>query len=273
MDVRRVAAGDVELAVAEAGVGGRPLLLVHGFGGAKEDFTDHLDRFGGAGWHAVAPDLRGHGDSEWPAGEDAYGFEVFAGDLLALADALGWRSFALLGHSMGGMVAQGLVLDHPERVDALVLMDTTHGPLDWLDADLIDMGVAVLREQGVAAYAQLEREMTPLGTPAFERLCRERPGYREFCDRKALATAAEMRTAMMPRFLSQPDRLERLRSWHKPTLVIVGEEDAGFVEHAERLAKTIPGARHVVVAGAGHSPQFEAPDSWWAAVSSFLEEV
>jgi pimeloyl-ACP methyl ester carboxylesterase len=118
--------GPAELAVAEAGEGGRPLLLVHGFTGAKEDFTDFLDPLADLGWHAVAPDQRGHGGSHKPESEDHYSFDAFTTDLLGLIDALGWERCAVLGHSMGGMVVQLAVLRAPERFDALVLLDTSH---------------------------------------------------------------------------------------------------------------------------------------------------
>ena len=266
----------IELAVADAGRGGRPLLLVHGFGGAKEDFTDHLDAFASLGWHAVAPDLRGHGSSEWPKGENAYSLRLFADDLVALAGSLGWSSFVLLGHSMGGMVAQELVLSHPALVDALVLMDTVHGAMDWLDPDLVAMAVAVIRDEGVDAYVDLTNELRdedPLVTPAFRRLLEERPGYAEFVDRKARATAADMRAAMMPAFVDQPDRLAALAGVSVPTLCVAGEQDTGFVDHTRAMAAAIPGARLAIVPDAGHSPQFENPTAWWVAVSGFLAEL
>src|SRR6476646_1385783 len=99
-----------KLAYAEAGDGGRPFMLVHGFTGAKEDFTEWLDPLATDGWHAVAPDNRGHGASEKPDDESQYPFDLLATDLLELADGLWGRdtSFVLLGHSMGGMVAQVL---------------------------------------------------------------------------------------------------------------------------------------------------------------------
>lgn len=197
----------IDLGVLEAGpAGGRPLLLVHGFGGAKEDFADHLEALGARGWHVVAPDLRGHGETEWPKGEGAYSFDTFAEDLLELAASRGWSSFTVLGHSMGGMIVQEVALARPEVVDALVLMDTTHGPLTWLDRDMLQMGVAVIRDEGVDAYVDLTNALMDsdqLVTPAFRRLLDERPGYGEFCDRKARATAADMRAAMMPAFLDQ----------------------------------------------------------------------
>lgn len=272
MEVRDVRVNGVRLALAEAGAGGRPLMLVHGFTGAKEDFADFLDDLAAEGWHAVAPDLRGHGESDKPADEAAYGFEVFAADVVALADALGWGRFGLLGHSMGGMVAQHVALDHPGRLACLVLMDTSHGPLE-LDPDLVAGAAAVVRDQGVAAYVDLIKQLgddDPLATPAHRRLLATRPGYEEFCDRKALAAAPAMYLAMMPRFSTQPDRLGELAAVRVPALVIVGEQDAPFLGPSERMAKAIPGARLAVIPDAGHSPQFENTAAWRDALWAFL---
>lgn len=274
MLARGVHLGSVDLAIAEAGVGGRPLLLVHGFGGAKEDFADFLDDLAAMGWHAVAPDLRGHGDSDKPDEEGAYSFEIFTADLVALIGQLGWDRCALLGHSMGGMVAQHLVLDRPDLVGALVLMDTSHASPDGIDPAVVDLAVAVLREHGVATFHELSKQLTdPLASPAHRRVVRDRPGYQDFCDRKALGAAGAMRIAMYPRFLDQPDRLVRLADIAVPTLVVVGAEDAAFLEHSRRMAAAIPAARLVVIPDAGHAPQFENAPAWWRAVRTFLEEV
>ena len=84
----RVRVGNVELAVAQAGEGGRPLLIVHGFGGVKEDFTEVLPALAQRGWHAVTFDLRGHGASDRPLGEEHYSFEVYVRDCIDLANTL-----------------------------------------------------------------------------------------------------------------------------------------------------------------------------------------
>src|SRR3954453_5854689 len=109
IDVRDIEVKDgIHLNIAEAGRGGRPFMLVHGFTGAKEDFTEWLDRLAGEGWHAVAADNRGAGASEKPADEADYSFDLLADDVFAVADSL-WgvdTQFVLLGHSMGGMIAQ-----------------------------------------------------------------------------------------------------------------------------------------------------------------------
>src|SRR5256885_8701454 len=102
--------GEIDLEVAQAGEGGRPFLLLHGFTGAKEDFTDWLDPLAQRGWYGVAPDLRGHGGSAQPEKETDYSFAIYADDVAKLVDALDWDRFVVLGHSMGGMIAQLVAL-------------------------------------------------------------------------------------------------------------------------------------------------------------------
>jgi pimeloyl-ACP methyl ester carboxylesterase len=267
------------LSVAEAGVGGRPLVLVHGFTGAKEDFTDWLDPLAELGWHAIAPDQRGHGASHQPADEAAYSFEEFATDLLALLDAMGWASAVVLGHSMGGMVVQTATLLAPERFDAIVLMDTTHRALRT-DGGLVDLAVGIARAEGMAALMAAQDAMAqgdqPLGTPSGRRLDAERPGYREFGQRKMLASSPAMYAAMIRAITDTTaglDRLDGLRRLTMPALVIVGDEDEPFLKPSRRMAEAIPGAELAVIPDAGHSPQFENPEPWWKALRGFLERL
>jgi pimeloyl-ACP methyl ester carboxylesterase len=265
-----------KLAYAEAGAGGRPLLLVHGFTGAKEDFTDWLDPLADAGWHAVAPDNRGHGASEKPDDETQYSFDALATDLLALADSLWGHNarFVLLGHSMGGMAAQVLALRTPERVSGLVLMDTLPGPLPFVTSDDVELAIAVVREQGIDGLAAaLAERGSALDSPAHLRLVAERPGYVEFNDRKFRDTAPAAYAGLLRAMFNAPDRLESLRSLAMPTLVITGEQDRPIVKPSMAMAEAIPGAELAVIADAGHSPQFENPDAWWKALSAFLERV
>lgn len=270
--------GAVSLAVAEAGEGGRPLLLVHGFTGAKEDFTEWLDPLADLGWHAVAPDQRGHGASSQPDDEAAYSFEAYATDLLALLDALGGERAVVLGHSMGGMVVQTAVLRAPERFEALVLMDTSHRALR-ADAALVDLGIGIARAEGIAAVMAAQDAMEgadALGTGAGERLLATREGYREFGQRKMLASSPAMYAAMLKAITDATSGLDRLPDLERvavPTLVLVGDEDTPFLKPSRRLAEAIPGAELVVIPDAGHSPQFENPEPWWKALAAFLAKV
>jgi pimeloyl-ACP methyl ester carboxylesterase len=264
-----LAAGSV--AVLEAGRGGRPLLLCHGFTGAKEDFADWVDPLAEEGWWVVAPDLRGHGASHQPADEGAYSLAAFAAELLELAEVLGWDRFALLGHSMGGMIAQHLVLHAPERVERLVLMDTHHGPVEGIDAATVAYAQSILRTQGLPALLELMAQLPAKPkAPAELRVRAERPGYAEFADAKVHRCAAAMYAAMGAELTQRPDRLAELATLTVPVLVLVGEQDEGFVAASERMASTVPGAELVVVPDAAHSPQFENPQAWWRAVRGFL---
>jgi len=269
MDVMWIDLGDVRLRVLVGGEGGAPLLLVHGFTGCKEDFADEVDLLADLGYHVVAPDLRGHGESDQPTDESAYGLGAFATDMFALADALGWHRFDLLGHSMGGMIAQRMVLDHPDRIDRLVLMDTHHGVLGDLDLDLVAIGVQLARTEGLEVIQQILQMSTDVN-PAYERACAERPGYREWSENKMLRCSPAMYAAMLQELSTTPDRLEAMSLVTSPTLVQVGELDVSFVAASHRLATSIPGATLVVHAGGAHCPQFEATDSWRTSLHDFL---
>lgn len=268
---RSVELDGLVISLLEAGVGGSPLLLVHGFTGCKEDFADEVGRLAGRGFHVVAPDLRGHGSSSKPAAESAYGLARFTEDVVALVDHLGWARFDLLGHSMGGMIAQLLVLDHPERVDRLVLMDTHHGRLEHVDFALVPLGVELARTKGLEVIQQLlDAAADPADNAPYERVCAERPGYREWSEQKMLRSSAAMYAAMLAGFEAAEDRLERLAALRHRTLVMVGEGDRGFVGAAERMADRMSDARLVRFAGAGHCPQFESTEAWRAALDEFL---
>ena len=274
MSVSVVQLGPLNFSVAEAGRGGRPLLLVHGFTGAKEDFADWMVSLADQGWWAVAPDLRGHGASDKPMDEASYSLATFAVDLLALVDHLGWDRFALLGHSMGGMIAQEVVLDHPSRIERLVLMDTNHGPAEGLDAETVALGLEVLRTQGLPALLDLIDELQVYErSPSEERVRATRPGYIEWSEEKVRVSSPAMYAAMAVELTSRPDRLAELAGLAIPTRVLVGEEDANFLGASRRMADAMVLADLVVIADAAHCPQIENPEGWWQAVAPFLAEA
>ena len=274
MRVRTVDVGDVSLEIAEGGEGGRPVLLVHGFTADRGEVVDVMGPLGARGWHAVAPDLRGHGRSDHPTDPGAYSFEILAADVVALADHLGWDRFALVGHSMGGAVAQLVALDQPARLTALVLASTFHGPVKGIGMELVELGCWVVRTAGMTGLADAldaRRAENPASVAAFERLQEARPGYAEQSRRRLESTSPDMWTALAPRFVAQPDRLDRLGELDVPTAVIVGELDSTMLDDCVRLAATIPGAELTVIPGVGHVPQLEDADAWEAAVVGFLE--
>lgn len=111
-----------KIAYCKHGDGVRVVILVHGWtmsGQVYDRLLEHLDR---SGLTVLVVDWRGAGDSDKPDAADAYSLENCAGDVLAVADAEKVESFVVVGHSMGGQLAQWLTAHHPERVAGAVLL-------------------------------------------------------------------------------------------------------------------------------------------------------
>jgi pimeloyl-ACP methyl ester carboxylesterase len=262
----------VGLAVEVAG-SGPGLLLVHGFGGAKEDFADHIPAL--ARDHTVVVfDHRGHGASDKPTDRAAYSLDRLATDVLEVADACGLDTFRVLGHSMGGMAVRRLLLRTPERVEALVMMDSTAGPVPSFDPELMELAADVAFTRGKDALKELLDMAPVLETPAYLRALDERPGYREFVERKWDDLSEIMWGTLVVAMARQPDDLAALAAAVRvPTLVLVGEQDEALRAPADVMAAAIEGAQLVVIRDAGHSPQIENPDAWIDVLSRFLASV
>jgi 3-oxoadipate enol-lactonase len=248
---------------------GPGLLLVHGHGGAKEDFADHVERLAQRNT-VVTFDHRGHGASDHPTEPGSYSLARMRADTWAVADAVGFDRFRVLGHSMGGMIVRRLPIEQPERIEALILMDTSAGPVPDLVPELVEAAAYVGLAKGKDALKTLLDSAGVLDTPENQRLLAQRPGYREFQNRKWADTSVVMWSTLACEIAYQPDDLPRLRDLSCPTLVIVGELDVSFVDASYAIADAIPGARLAVIPGAGHSPQFEAPEPWIGELERFL---
>lgn len=260
----------VTLEVATFGAdGGVPLMLVHGFGGAKEDFGDHFAALAERR-RVIALDLRGHGDSDKPDDPMAYSLDRLARDVVAVADACRAERIDLLGHSMGGMVARRVALAAPERVQRLVLMDTCPGPIPGFDYEVVDAGAEIALTQGMAELKAVLDALTPLESGPSQRILETRPGYREYCDWKYWRLSPVMWATLVRELVLQPDELHRLVEIEARTLVMVGEADRPFRDPSGAMADTIPDAVLAVIADAGHSPQFEQPAAWLETLESFL---
>jgi 3-oxoadipate enol-lactonase len=260
----------VGLATVVAGPADAPgLLLVHGIGGAKEDFADHIDALA-KNHRVVAFDHRGHGESDAPDHAAAYSLDRLAVDTATVVTATGLRDLRVLGHSMGGMVVRRFALTHPEWIRALVFMDTSAGPPPGFDPELVAAGIDVVQSGGMEALKALSDELDLLGSAANQRVLAERPGFREYSEYRWHAQSPVMWASMVRDMLDQPDQLATLHSVAVPTLGIVGDEDATFLGPMRDIVATVPAAELVVIPLAGHSPQFENPPAWLAAMVAFL---
>jgi 3-oxoadipate enol-lactonase len=263
----------VRLATVATGPADAPgLLLLHGIGGAKEDFAHHLEAL--ARRHRVVTfDHRGHGESDKPDDEGAYSLDRLAGDTACVADAHELHDLRILGHSMGGMVMRRFLFAQPDRARAVVFMDTSAGAPPGSDVELVVAATEVVRTGGLSALKQLSDELDLLGSESYRRVLAEWPGFAEYADYKWHAQSPVMWTTLMHEIVTQPDQLAALAGLTAPTLGIVGDQDTMFLRPMDDIVRTVPGARLVVVPDAGHSPQFENSPAWIAAVQEFLEEL
>ena len=273
----RVALGGVEIAYREAGAGARPFVLVHGFTGTGDDFADHLPALGRLG-RTLVPDLRGHGASSHAADAAGYTLEQLTDDLGGFLDALDVPACDLLGHSMGGMVALRFALAQPQRVHSLVCMNTAARMPRGLPRELFELGARVAREAGMEALLRIVLAQLEAGigrSEADRRLQREwgDERYRARLRARFGAMDGEAFARLGVAMLDQESLLPRLGAVRVPTLVMVGAQDAAFLEPADELARAIPGARRVTIEDAGHQPQLEAPERWIEEIRQHLRRA
>lgn len=242
---------------------GEPLLLIHGLGYARWGWEPVVDALGEA-HEVVLFDNRGIGGSDAPAGP--YSVPDMAGDALAVLDAAGVERAHVLGTSLGGMIALQLVLDHPDRVDKLVLACTTPGgtkaaPMPERTQRLLAEAQTLPAE--VALRRFVENAFGPDPDAAqIERIMRHRIATAQ--SPPAWAAQASAGAAF--------DVWARLPEIRARTLVLTGEEDAVVdPRNSELLAARIPAARLEVFAGGGHLFFWEQPDRFVGAVREFLE--
>jgi pimeloyl-ACP methyl ester carboxylesterase len=115
---RRVATNGIELNIAEQGEG--PLvLMLHGFPESWYSWRHQFEPLASAGYHAVAPDMRGYGKSDKPANIDAYNQVEVVNDIIGLIPALGYDTAIVIGHDWGAPTAWSCALNHPDRVSAV----------------------------------------------------------------------------------------------------------------------------------------------------------
>jgi epoxide hydrolase 4 len=123
---RTVRANGLTFTIDEAGQGDDVALFLHGFPESRRSWRRQLPFLAGLGWRAVAPDLRGYGQSERPTGRAAYRLEHLTDDVGALFDVLGARRRLLIGHDWGAVVAWAAAIERVRPLDGLIIMNVPH---------------------------------------------------------------------------------------------------------------------------------------------------
>ncbi len=205
-------------------------------------------------------DLRGHGATAVPAGD--YSIQMLAGDVLALADALGIPQFCWCGLSLGGMIGQWLGARAPERVTALVLANTS---ARFPDPAVMEGRRRTVLESGMGAMeaAVMGRFFSP------PRLAANPPAVAAI--RRVLLATDPVGYAGGCAAVRDMDHQPLLAAIHAPTLIVVGDLDVStpWQGHGEVLAQSIAGAR-VEHLPAAHLSNLETPRSFTAALTRFL---
>jgi pimeloyl-ACP methyl ester carboxylesterase len=257
-----VRAGEHELAFLDvAAEGARPVVLVPGYTGSKEDFGPLLAALTAAGHRCVAVDQRGQYES--PGGDDpaSYTVDSLATDLLALVSVLGLDRPHLLGHSFGGLVARAAVIADPAAFTSLTLLGSGPAALTGPRVDRFRTFQPIVDALGhAAAFDVISADDTRLDTM---------PELRLFLrQRWTRSTEAGLR-GMGDAILAEPDRCSALRATGLPMLVAHGEwDDCWSPDTQAKMARRL-GAEHVVIPDAMHSPNSENPGATAAALLTF----
>lgn len=233
------------------GPGGKPpLLLSHGYGASSAMWGPNVAALA-ADRPVITWDMRGHGRSDSPEDPEQYSHAACVADMAALLDAAGAERAVLGGLSLGGFVSLEFLLEHPDRVDAVMLFDTGPGYRS-------DEARQQWNDRALKTADRLERD----GIAALGGSAEADYGHRSA---HGLALAARG-------MLAQRDGrvIEALPSVKVAVLVLVGARDKAFLPAAGYIAAKIPGAVQVVVPDAGHASNADQPGPFNQAVLEFL---
>ena len=297
-----VAVGGVELEVFEAGQhnAGKPIVLCHGWPDLAFTWRHQVPALVAAGYHVIAPNQRGFGNSSRPAEVTAYSVDHLTGDLVALLDHYGYQDAVFVGHDWGAMVVWSLALLHPQRVNKVICLSLPYpvrGDVPWIEFMAAVLGsdyyfVHFNRQPGVAdavldqnpaqflrnlyrknqpprepqpgmVMIELARADTPLGEPLMT-------------DSDLAVYVAAFEKSGFTSGINWYRNLDR--NWHlladvdpivhQPSLMIYGDRDA--VAQTENLAQHVPDVEEIHL-DADHWIHQERPEETNRAITQWLD--
>lgn len=231
---------------------GPPILLSHGYSAISQMWRAQIDALA-TDHRLVLWDMRGHGRSDSPPDPAAYSTEHTVADMAALLDRVGATRAIVGGLSLGGYMALAFYRAHPDRVRALLVIDTGPGFRK-------DSARARWNRNALRTAARLEET----GLEALHGLS---PEMAASAHRSAAGLALAARGMLTQRDACVIDSLPAIGV---PTLIVVGADDEPFLPAAAYMSRKIAGARKVVIAGAGHAVNLAQPARFNAAVTTFL---
>ncbi len=248
---------------------GEPVVLIGGFTMVKESWELQVAELA-KHFRVITFDNRGVGETTVP--KERFSIAEMAADTVGLMDALGIDSAHVVGVSMGGLIAQTLALDHPDRVKKVVLGCTTHGGRHAVQPQKEVMQLLAKASDPSVPVEEAVRMRLP--TILAERFIREEPErLEEFVRTSVQHWPTPEGAAGQMGALSVFNVKKRLGEIRCPVLVITGAEDRMMpAENSRLLAEGIEGAEQYLVEGAGHSFFFEKPDGVNRVLIDFLSK-
>ena len=263
---------DVTYAVDRTGAGS-PVVLLHGFTGCSASWAE-VSRELAHEHDVIAIDALGHGDSSAPEDPRRYHAAEQVADLHAVLDRLGVTRAVVVGYSMGARLALAFAAAYPSRVSALVLVSGGVG-----ERDAADRASRVLSDEALASAIQrdgiepfVERwERLPLWTTQMK------------ADPSVLRRQREIRMRQRPAGLAgslrgfgqgqEPSYWDELAQLPMPVRLVVGAQDAKYVQRANEMASVIPDGQVVVLPGIGHGIPVEDPQALVREVRAVVSDL
>ncbi len=272
----------LDFAIDEAGEGPDMALCLHGFPESRFSWRHQLPMLAERGWHAVAPDLRGYGETTRPNDRSAYRMEHLVADVAAIFDALGARRRLLVAHDWGALIAWQFAIERVQALDGLIIMNVPHpavfrevlrrSPRQWarswyvLFFQLPALPEALLRAGSARAIGEAFRGMA-VNKAAFP------PDVLAHYKTAALQPGAL--TAMINYYRANLASLMQRTASPRidvPTLMIWGEQDTALgLELTEGYAPYVQDFTLRRLPGVSHWVQQEAPERVNEAVAAWMD--
>ena len=237
---------NIDMYYEEYGVG-KPLVLLHGFGGCSQNwhqFTVELSKH----YRLIVVDLRGHGYSTNP--ENKFTHREAANDVFQLLDSLGIETFSAIGMSTGGMILLHMATSLPKRIESMILISaTSHFP---------DQARAIMRR---ASYSTMPKEVQEM--------------YRECAKRgdEQIRQLISQFNAFSDNYDDMNFTEQSLSNITARTFIVHGDQDNFFpVEIPEMISRSIPNAELWIIPGGDHVPIYNSSVPFTATALQFLKE-
>ena len=262
---KKVHVGDIDIAYKTFGKGD-PILLINGYSQAMDNWDRTLLERLALNHTVIVFDNRGIGNTT--SGEKRSSIVQFANDTASLLDVLEIKQIDVLGYSMGGIIAQELALNHPDRVGKLIIYASTCGSKEFI----ISQDVINTLANGTGSAIERIERLLYLFFPDEWR--NENPNYLKDLTKTTETISNKTLDQQIEAVFNWTGVCSKLKNITQPTLVIVGTEDViASPVNSLLITEQIPGAWLVQIKGGGHGLMYQYPEQFSNIVETFLENT